>query len=322
MKKAAQIISYGMLIYLATSFGTQIIITFAVSILGTMYAMVTGGDIMSGAMIATNSWYLMIISIISSYIAAPFCAWLLIRKLPSADIKRSRLSVGNVLMSGCVCLGIFYLFGYISEGILWAVGRLFSMTAEQLNAVNQMSEQFNNFQYILLVCVCAPIVEEVFFRGIIINKMMVYGKTAAIVLSAAIFGLVHGTLSQIPYALALGLVLGYIYVRFGNIYLNIGLHAFMNFMGGVVYMLIEDIPYIDYIYTALMVCIIIAAIVILILKRNSIKQYMLENSEEEASAGEQTKTVLGNMGFILFAVACLLMMIISSAMTIFTAVLQ
>lgn len=317
MKKTAQIISYAMILYLGSSLVVQLVLMVAAELGGMIYAMAAGGDIMSGAMVVTNSWFLMITSIISSYIVAPFCAWLLIKRLPSAEIKRSRPSVKNVLMSGCVCLGTLYLFGYLSEGILWITAKLFDTTTAKLNAVNQLSEQFGILQYVLLVCVCAPIAEEVFFRGLVINKMLVYGKTAAIVLSAAIFGLVHGTLSQIPYALALGLVLGYIYIRFGNIYLNIGLHAVMNFMGGVFYLIIEDIPYAEYINTGIWAVFCIAAAVIVVVNRKVIKNYILENGGGAEPAGVQARTVLCNAGFIVFAVLCVLLMLFSLASAVF-----
>ncbi len=319
MKKTAQMICYAMLLYLGASFLIQFLIVFVVEMIAMVYVIMTDGAMESVIELTTNGWFLLITSVISSNIIGPLSAWLLIRKLPNAGFDKNRLTTGNVLMSGCVCLGTLYLFGYLSEGILWGVSKLTNTTVEQLNAVNQMSEQFNNWQYILLVCVIAPIIEEVFFRGLVIKKMLVHGKVAALVLSAAVFGLVHGTLSQIPYALALGFVLGYVYIKYGNIYLNIGLHMVMNFMGGVLFLIIEDFPYIDYLYLGVSIGLILSAIVIVVLKRKDIKNYILADDNQDMPAGQQIKTVLLNPGFILFAVACLLLMLVSLGSSILLA---
>lgn len=318
MKRTAQMIGYSMLLYLGSSLFMQFMIVFAAEIFGMVYAVINGGDMENALAITKNGWFMMIASIISSYVAAPLSAWLLARKLPDAVPDKTKLTIGKTLVSGCVCLGVLYLFGYLSEGILWVVSKIFNTTIEQLNAVNQMSMQFSNLQYILLICVAAPVVEELFFRGFIIKKMLVHGKTAALVISAAVFGLVHGTLSQIPYALALGFVLGYIYIRFGNIYLNIGLHAVMNFMGGVLYMLIEDVPYADYISLGISIAFIVAAIIILVLKWKDIKNYIFDDASD-TPASQQAKTVLFNLGFILFAVLCFLLMLFTLASTVIVA---
>lgn len=311
MKKTARMIGCAMLLYMAGSLAAQIIMTMVAMIIAIVQVMITGGDIMSSMDIVTNGWFLMSVTVVAADIVGPLCAWLFVRKMPSAAIDKRKLSISGVLMSACVCFGTLYAFGYLSEGILWVVAKIFGTTTEQLNAVNQMSVQFSNLQYILLVCVLAPIVEELLFRGLIIKKMLVHGRFAALVLSAAIFGLVHGTISQIPYALALGLVLGYVYIRFGNIYLNMGLHAVMNFIGGVLYLFVEDVPYIDYIYTGVVIALILGAIVIVVLKRRDIKNFVCEGSPEEVALPQQTKAVLINAGFIGFAALCLMMMVYS-----------
>ena len=310
MKKTAQLIGYAMLLYFGVMFAVEFTIVIAAEIIVMVPAIISGGDMDSALGFIQDGWFLMITSVISSYAAAPVSAWLLLRKKPDGSFSKSRLSAGKVLMCGCVSMAALYLFGYLSQGILWLVSKLFNTSADQLNAVNQLSNQFTMLQYILMVCVCAPIVEELFFRGFIIKKMLVHGELAAITVSAFVFGLVHGTLSQIPYALVLGVVLGYIYIRFGNIYLNIGLHMFLNFMGGVFGMLIIDIPYADYIDIGISLLFIAAAVVILIVKRKDIR-INAEDELEGLAAGQQIKAVLLNPGMILFAVCCLLVMIVN-----------
>lgn len=308
MKKTAQLIGFAMLLYFGVEFAVEFGIVFVVEFIVMVPALVTGGDISEAMKIISDGWFLMITTVFSSYVAAPLAAWLLLRKKPDGSFSKSRLSVGKVLMCGCVSMATLYIFGYLSQGILWVVSKLFNTTVEQLNAVDQMSGQFTTLQYVLMLCIFAPVIEELFFRRFIINKMIAHGELAAIVVSAFVFGMVHGTLSQIPYALAVGLVFGYIYIRFKNIYLNIGLHMFLNFMGGVFYLLIEDVPYADYISFAVSIAFIVAAVIILIVKRKDIRVNTVDEAEG-LTVGQQIKTVLLNPGMILYTVLCLLVMV-------------
>ena len=52
--------------------------------------------------------------------------------------------------------------------------------------------------------ILAPIVEELVFRKLIIDRTAKYGQTVAIIASGLMFGLFHGNLNQFAYALVLG----------------------------------------------------------------------------------------------------------------------
>ena len=82
---------------------------------------------------------------------------------------------------------------------------------------------------IFLIAVVAPIIEETLFRGLLFNGIRTYcGIWTAIIISAAIFsGLHFEWLGFIP-RFALGIGLGYLYVKSGSIYPSIGLHSLNN----------------------------------------------------------------------------------------------
>lgn len=81
---------------------------------------------------------------------------------------------------------------------------------------------------VIYICICAPIFEEIFYRRIILGSLRRYGDTFAIVISAILFGIMHGNFSQFFYAFALGLIYGYIVVRSNSIIPAIILHALNN----------------------------------------------------------------------------------------------
>ena len=88
----------------------------------------------------------------------------------------------------------------------------------------------NKATLILLAVIMAPVFEEIIFRGIIqkglINKGLKPKK--AIVISAVVFGLVHGNPWQFVGAVLLGSVLGLVYYKTKSLLLPILLHAFNN----------------------------------------------------------------------------------------------
>lgn len=82
---------------------------------------------------------------------------------------------------------------------------------------------------IVLVCVLAPVMEEMLFRGLILRGFLArYPRWPAIVASAVLFGASHLNLYQFFAALLLGLLLGWLYERSRSLIPCIALHAAYN----------------------------------------------------------------------------------------------
>jgi membrane protease YdiL (CAAX protease family) len=82
--------------------------------------------------------------------------------------------------------------------------------------------------FIFLVVV-APITEELLFRGVVLRGFLArYGKTKAILGSAALFGLIHGIPWQILPAFILGLFFAWWTVETGSLWPALVFHAFTN----------------------------------------------------------------------------------------------
>ena len=87
---------------------------------------------------------------------------------------------------------------------------------------------------VIAVAVVAPIVEEVIFRGLIMNRLArVMPAWLAVVLSAAIFGVCHGHPVWFAYAFVLGAVFGFIDLRTNSILPSILGHVAFNAIGQV-----------------------------------------------------------------------------------------
>ncbi len=99
------------------------------------------------------------------------------------------------------------------------------------NVLIDTLEVLSPFTTFLLVVVIAPIIEELFFRKFIIDKVYNHGAVPAIVISSLMFALFHLNFNQFVYAFLLGLILSYVYVNYGNIKNCILLHMMINSVG-------------------------------------------------------------------------------------------
>ena len=88
---------------------------------------------------------------------------------------------------------------------------------------------------ILMLVVLAPVMEEVLFRGILLESVRSkHSAGRAIVVSALMFGVIHLIPQQVVNAFVIGLILGYIYVRTESLWPVIVIHALNNAMAYVI----------------------------------------------------------------------------------------
>lgn len=85
-----------------------------------------------------------------------------------------------------------------------------------------------------LLVLAAPVLEELVFRRCLLSRLAPFGERSALVVSATLFALFHESANQCVYAFALGLVLGYVYLRCGRIRHAIALHALINALSAIV----------------------------------------------------------------------------------------
>jgi membrane protease YdiL (CAAX protease family) len=83
---------------------------------------------------------------------------------------------------------------------------------------------------ILIVGICAPVVEEIFYRGFFQEALRKRGlpAAAAIGINALVFGLSHGQLLQLPALVLFGLVAGILAHRSGRLGPAIAAHVAFN----------------------------------------------------------------------------------------------
>jgi membrane protease YdiL (CAAX protease family) len=80
----------------------------------------------------------------------------------------------------------------------------------------------------LVICIVAPIVEELTFRGLGYSVLVPFGKWTAIILVGIAFGLAHGLVEAFPFLAAFGMGLAYLRSRVDSVYPGMIVHGLFN----------------------------------------------------------------------------------------------
>ncbi|MBQ7466727.1 MAG: CPBP family intramembrane metalloprotease [Clostridia bacterium] len=84
--------------------------------------------------------------------------------------------------------------------------------------------------YVIVVCAVPAVCEESLFRGVILQGFRGKGKHFAVLMSALIFMLMHGGPEQTVHQFILGVILGYVFIYSGSIWMTILIHFLNNFI--------------------------------------------------------------------------------------------
>ena len=138
-------------------------------------------------------------------------------------------------------IGLTFLATYVIKFI----GGIVLGLEGQTNTNNQEALQNANMNPLVLIVfavIVAPIVEELIFRGILMAKVFNPNSLIGMVVSALLFGWVHGPTnigSWIIYA-GMGFGLAYLYHRTHKLEHTIALHMINNYIG-VIFMLLAQV---------------------------------------------------------------------------------
>ena len=91
------------------------------------------------------------------------------------------------------------------------------------------------------IVVVAAFVEEIAFRGYIMQNLRKFGDGFAIAMAALVFALMHCNLIQAPFALIVGFALGYLSIKTGTLWTAVIIHALNNSVSLIVSYLSESV---------------------------------------------------------------------------------
>lgn len=163
---------------------------------------------------------------------------MMIKKLSFAEVKKfflQRTKFIHIL----VAIGLYFASLPLAEYLSMLV------PTEGYTFLEKLYEIFEDsfaivFEYkiaaFIMVCILAPVLEELIFRGLILRGMLQKGVNPwfSIILTAFLFGLAHMNPWQFFGAGLLGAVFGYIYWRTQSLWLCIFLHFLNNFIAYII----------------------------------------------------------------------------------------
>ena len=139
-------------------------------------------------------------------------------------IEKKNLSFGRFLLVALLCFGVW--------GVGAALGNLssfFGADTDSLFSVDFLGKAL--VPYLIYAVIGAPILEELTFRKVLLDGLHDWHEGYAAVLSALLFGLMHGNHMQFFLAFFIGLIFAMVYQRTGRVIYSMLLHAMINLTG-------------------------------------------------------------------------------------------
>ncbi|MDF2685507.1 MAG: family intrarane metalloprotease [Clostridia bacterium] len=87
---------------------------------------------------------------------------------------------------------------------------------------------FEQLYFIILSAVIPALLNEITFRGIIVENLKKESYTASIIISSMIFSFNNISFELIPYLFVTGLILGWLYIKTDSIYITLFAHITLN----------------------------------------------------------------------------------------------
>lgn len=157
----------------------------------------------------------------------------------------------------------------------------------------------------IATAIVPALVEEFACRGIMLGLLKKYGEGFAIITSSIIFGIMHGNFEQIPFAIMVGLILGYIYVKTGSIWVCVAVHGANNavsvifdYLGNIITANMQNLLYLVY----LVISLVVAIFGVFLFAKNSDENYNLKKQNDVITEKQKYTWFFTSWIIILFVV--------------------
>ena len=183
-------------------------------------------------------WSLIISCVAQYFIAFPIMMLTLIGTDKAKDKEKKSLPLSELFIMLLIGEALMYAGSLIGNIFNEFIGGITGKLPE--NSVATMISEIPDWLIFTAVVVIGPIVEELIFRKVLIDRLSVYGDKMAIIFSSVAFGLMHYNFYQFFYAALLGALLGYVYTSTRKIKYSIYIHMIVNFMGSFVALKVQE----------------------------------------------------------------------------------
>lgn len=276
--------------------------------------------------------YIWALNVGAMYVIALPIFYLIIRSMRSVQRTKSTLKISEFFVLIAIAETLMMFGNLVGTSINSVIGAF--LGREITDTTSELIENSPMWVIILVAVIIGPIVEELIFRKLLMDKLGMYGDRIAIVVSAVAFGIFHGNLYQLFYATLLGFLLAYVYSKTSNILYPIAIHVVINTLGSVIPLLLYDYMerYLELIeivtaggeydqaefsrlaiivgtYSMIQMAIAIAGFMFLLKRRRRI--FVSDRCEVLIPKNRRASLILGNVGVILFIVLMAITMIVN-----------
>lgn len=247
-----------------------------------------------------------IINAISIYLIGYLFTKLILKNTDEIEKKeKKKLKFSEFLLLVCITIGGAQITNIATQMIMTIVKSIFKI--EINNDITTLIQESSTIYLIIFAAILGPIFEELIFRGTMLKKLRVYGDKTAILYTAIAFGLFHCNISQIPFAIVCGLILGYVVVKTNNIIYPIILHIILNSISVILTTLLKLKlwPVIVLIMLFVLTCIILTLVFVPIkLATNKVK---IENESKY-----KKKNLYKNIGYIFSIIVVIILTMVEA----------
>lgn len=282
--------SNGIGFYIFTIILTMYFVSFAASVISSL----TSGSLSNIAILLIDN----MATIVSMFIIGIFYCMLsrteLNNVMPFKKIKGSLL-----FKTVTIALAVAFISDYFTEIFVSGVS-LFGIE-NKVEMSYKSNGVIDNILYIFSIAVLPPLTEEFAFRGIVLGKLRKFGDSFAILMSALLFGLLHGNIIQIPFAFIIGIVFGFITIKTSSLLPAMITHFLVNCSSVIVSLIYEnnffDKNLCDIFYSSFVFIIFILGIISTLLLCKD-KEFFKLNKYESAPFKERVKQFFSTAGVI------------------------
>ena len=276
------------------------------------------------------AWANVVVTMVALYGCAAPLSYLVFRTVTPVNAPKRKLAPTAFFLFTLIAFTLMIAGSMIGEVLNQGV-EIFTGT-QQESAVSEMI----NDTPLWLICIytvgVAPLLEELFFRKLLIDRLRPLGQWMCMLVSGVFFGLFHGNIEQFSYAALIGILLGYVYYHTSNVWYCVAMHAILNFFCGVLTTIVTSLMNVDFLdptltdealadlmashpleallFTAVgyipLICAVAGAIIFALYFRR------LRATIEPCPlpVGTRFKTVFLNVGTILFTLLCMAEMVL------------
>jgi membrane protease YdiL (CAAX protease family) len=163
--------------------------------------------------------------VLSAVMSILVVAWCVVDQRDIAPLLRVRPAPAWYALGVGGALGTFA----VAQLALTALHHAFGMPMVDTDVVTRAG--YNIPAAIMVTCLQPAVIEELAFRGVVLtNLQRLLSNREAILVSAALFSILHLSFPSIPHLFVIGLALGFLRVQTGSLYPGMALHFTHNFL--------------------------------------------------------------------------------------------